>query len=76
MGMIGFRIYYTFKENVQYCDEDGVRVLGDLIVELPGTGFDKLSFGFAFGQMEITITVKNETNGQTCGTSFELSEIS
>jgi len=51
-----------------------MKILGNLSVDLPGTGLDKLLFGFTFGQMEITVTVKNETNGQIFETKFELSD--
>src|SRR2546423_13210502 len=59
-----FKIYYTKEENARYCDEPGVKFLGKLTVDLPGSGLDRLLFGFTFGQMEITVTAKNENSGQ------------
>jgi hypothetical protein len=68
---VSFRIYYTTEYDAKYCDEPGMRLLGKLAVDLPGSGnLDKLLFGFIFGQMEININVKNETNGKEYSTKF------
>ena len=72
---VSFRIYYTTEYNAEYCDEPGMRLLGKLMIDLPGLGLDKLLFEFTFGQMEITITVKNATTGQHYSTRFELDDI-
>ena len=72
---VTFKIYYTEKYDANYCDEDGMMLLGKLTVYVTRTRFgtlDPLSFGFAFGQTEITITATNEINGQKYSTRFEL----
>ncbi|CAG8462278.1 12961_t:CDS:2 [Funneliformis mosseae] len=66
-----FYLYYTQEYDAQYCDEPGMKLLGKLNMDLPGAGLDKLSFGLAFGQMEVTATVKNETNEQKSKINFE-----
>src|SRR2546421_90972 len=58
---VSFKIYYTKEYKAKYCDETGMNLLGTLTVHLPGSGLDRLLFGFTFGQMEIAVTVKNET---------------
>jgi hypothetical protein len=70
-----FKIYYTKEFSAKYCDEPGMKLLGKLIIYLPGSGhLDKLLFGFSFGQLEFAVTVKNETNGQYCRTKFEIDD--
>ncbi|RIA82049.1 hypothetical protein C1645_881251 [Glomus cerebriforme] len=75
---ITFRIYYTTKYNAQYCDEDGMKLLGKLRIFLPDVYFGKdrkdrrISFALKFGQMEITATAKNKLNGQNYQTTFKL----
>ncbi|GBC30472.2 hypothetical protein GLOIN_2v1486447 [Rhizophagus irregularis DAOM 181602=DAOM 197198] len=70
---ISFNIFFTKEYNAKYCDEPGMRFLGKLVVNLPGSGLlDRLLFEFTFGQMEITVNVKNETDGQRYITTFKL----
>ncbi|GBC10503.1 hypothetical protein RclHR1_00970004 [Rhizophagus clarus] len=70
---VSFRIFFTNEYNAKYCDEPGMRLLGKLVVNLPGSGLlDRLLFGFTFGQMEITVSVKNETNGQNYITKLKM----
>jgi hypothetical protein len=68
---VSFKIFYTKEYDAKYCDEPDMRLLGKLVVHLPGSGLlDRLLFEFTFGQMEITINVKNETNGKDYSTKF------
>ncbi|PKK80354.1 hypothetical protein RhiirC2_859927 [Rhizophagus irregularis] len=70
---ISFNLFFTKEYNAKYCDEPGMRFLGKLVVNLPGSGLlDRLLFEFTFGQMEITVNVKNETDGQRYITTFKL----
>ncbi|RIA82051.1 hypothetical protein C1645_835952 [Glomus cerebriforme] len=72
---INFLIYYTTKYNAQYCDEDEVEFLGNLLISLPdvhlGTNRPVL-FALTFGRMEITATAKNKLNGQNYQTTLKL----
>ncbi|CAB5381358.1 unnamed protein product [Rhizophagus irregularis] len=66
------KLYYTQAYDAEYCDEHGVNLLGELCIELPGSGLDRrLIFGLTFGNMEITATSKNERTGQRCNTTFK-----
>jgi len=70
-----FEIYYTREYDANYCDEPGVELLGKLFVELPGSGLlDRLLFGFDLGQMEITVTVSNQTDGTHYRTTFNYND--
>jgi hypothetical protein len=70
---VSFKIFITKEYNAKYCDEPGMVFLGKLVVNLPGSDLlDRLLFEFTFGQMEITVNVKNETNGQKYSTTFKL----
>ncbi|PKC12621.1 actin-like ATPase domain-containing protein [Rhizophagus irregularis] len=72
---VRFKIFFTKEYNAKYCDEPGMQLLGKLVVNLPGSGsLDRLLFEFTFGQMEITVNVKNEdeTNGKRYSTTFKL----
>jgi molecular chaperone DnaK (HSP70) len=72
-----FEIYYTRKYNAKYCDEDGVRLLGKLIINWPDKhlGLDRpTTFKLAFGKAEITATAKNEKNGQNYQVLFKIDQ--
>ncbi|CAB4424820.1 unnamed protein product [Rhizophagus irregularis] len=70
---VSFKIFFTREYSAKYCDEPDMRFLGKLLVNLPGSGLlDRLLFEFTFGQMEITVSVRNETNGQRYSTTFKL----
>jgi hypothetical protein len=69
-----FPIYYTQEYDANYCDEPGMKLLGELHIDLPGSGFDrKVLFGLSFGKMEITATSRNEKTGQNYKTTFKFS---
>ncbi|RIA79989.1 hypothetical protein C1645_793456 [Glomus cerebriforme] len=70
---ITFRIYYTSKYDAQYCDDDGMEFLGNLLISLPDVHLGKsrrVLFALTFGRMEITATAKNKLNGQNYQTTF------
>ena len=69
-----FFIYYTQEYNVpEYCDEPGVKLLGKLHIDIPGSGADRIVlFGLTFGKMEITATSKDKQTGQIYKATFNL----
>ncbi|RGB28804.1 hypothetical protein C1646_341960 [Rhizophagus diaphanus] len=72
---VSFKIYCTKERNTKYCDDPGMKLLGKLNIDLPGSGhFDKLLFEYTFGRMEISVTVKNETSGNYCKTTFDYND--
>jgi hypothetical protein len=73
---VSFNILYTREYDAKYCDEPGMMVLGKLTIDLPGSGLlDRLLFEFIFGQMEITVSVKNEFNGQNYSTNWKFDDV-
>ncbi|CAI2176208.1 171_t:CDS:2 [Funneliformis geosporum] len=66
-----FYLYYTKEYDAQYCDEPGMNLLGILTIDLSGSGLDNLSFGLAFGHMEVSATAINETKGKSYDINFE-----
>jgi hypothetical protein len=70
-----FEVYRTIERNANYCDDPGMMFLGKLSIELPSSGhLDKLLFGFSFGQIEMSVTVRNKTSGQYYKTIFDIAE--
>ncbi|GBB98870.1 hypothetical protein RclHR1_03350001 [Rhizophagus clarus] len=61
-----FAIYYTQKYHVEYCGEPGVKLLGELNIDLPDVHLDNrsINFGLTFGQCEIIAFARNELNRQ------------
>jgi hypothetical protein len=67
-----FLIFYTREYDAVYCDEPGMKLLGKLRIDLPGSGTDRsVLFGLTFGKMEITATSKNKQTGQSYKTTFK-----
>ncbi|RGB33603.1 hypothetical protein C1646_815930 [Rhizophagus diaphanus] len=67
------RILITDNENARYCDDDGVKELGDFIIDLPDKqlGKDrKVYFELCFGEMEIRAYARNEYNGNEYSATF------
>ncbi|PKC56291.1 hypothetical protein RhiirA1_501290 [Rhizophagus irregularis] len=67
------RILITDNESARYCDDDGVKELGDFIIDLPDKqlGKDrKVYFELCFGEMEIRAYAKNEYNGNEYSATF------
>jgi molecular chaperone DnaK (HSP70) len=70
-----FELYKTPKYNATYHDENEMELVGILRILLP-TGFNSaITFGFSFGQMEITAFAKNELNGQNFHTKFDVNDL-
>ncbi|GES97278.1 hypothetical protein GLOIN_2v1788280 [Rhizophagus clarus] len=72
---MNFQIYYTTEYRAQYCDENGMEKLGNLLISLPDVHLGQyrpVLFGLTFGRMEITATAKNQLNGQNYQTTLRL----
>jgi hypothetical protein len=72
---MNFSIYATRAITARYCDEDGMRLLGRMRVDLPDPqlGKDRLvQFSLCFGQMEIKAMARNLRTGHVYQTTFEL----
>ncbi|KAG9298805.1 hypothetical protein G9A89_015826 [Geosiphon pyriformis] len=70
-----FKVYYTKRNWVRFCDDAGVRFLGDLRIDLPDVhlGINRpIEFGLTFGKMELKATARNKTTGQVYQTSWKL----
>ncbi|GBC01489.1 hypothetical protein RclHR1_04200007 [Rhizophagus clarus] len=68
-----FYIYITKDHDPKYCDE--MELLGTLKIDLSNNGPDRrVSFALSFGQMELTATARNETNGQNYLATFEINK--
>jgi hypothetical protein len=68
---ISYCIYYTREYDAEYTDEHGMRLLGKLHIDLPGSGLNRRALlQLTFGKMEITATSKNEQNGQSYKATF------
>ena len=69
-----YQLLITDKDNAKYCDEEGVKPLGECIVELPDAhlGIDrKVYFELCFGEMEIQALARNEHNKKVYHTKFD-----
>ncbi|GBB85957.1 hypothetical protein RclHR1_01240008 [Rhizophagus clarus] len=65
-------LYYTKENEAEYCDDPGMKFLGKLHIDLPGSGLNRpVLFGITFGNMEITATSKNELTGQSYKAIFK-----
>ncbi|CAB5126810.1 actin-like ATPase domain-containing protein [Rhizophagus irregularis] len=70
---INHSLYYTDESDGEYCDEPGMKPLGTLYIDLPGSGLGRrVEFGLTFGKMEITATSRNRQTGESYKTTFEL----
>jgi molecular chaperone DnaK (HSP70) len=71
-----FELYKTLEYSAKYHDEPGMELVGTLRIVLPDVTdvhlACKVSFGFYFGDMEITAFANNELNGQNFQTKFYL----
>ncbi|CAG8645738.1 5606_t:CDS:2, partial [Rhizophagus irregularis] len=67
-----FGLYYTEEYDGTYCDDPGMKLLGNFIVDLPGSGIGRsVLLGITFGKMEIIATAKNKQSGQSYKTTFK-----
>ena len=65
-------LYYTKEYDAEYCDDPGMKPLGKLRIDLPGSGLDRpVLFELTFGKMEITATSKNKLTGQSYNATFK-----
>jgi len=72
---LDFEVFKTSEYDAKYCDEPGMELVGILQIDLPDVhlGCDRpITFGFSFGQMEISAFAKNELNGQNFQTKFDI----
>ncbi|CAG8564138.1 9476_t:CDS:10 [Paraglomus brasilianum] len=72
---MNFNIYVTPALSAKYCDENGMRMLGKMKIDLPDPhlGKDRLiQFTLTFGAMEVKATAQNIRNGQIYQTTFDL----
>ncbi|CAG8504999.1 9396_t:CDS:2 [Funneliformis mosseae] len=69
-----YSVYYTREYDGVYCDDPGMKLIGELQIDLPGSGLDRpVLFGLTFGQMEIIANSKNKLTGQSYRTTFKFS---
>ncbi|RIA85198.1 hypothetical protein C1645_879467 [Glomus cerebriforme] len=66
-------VYYTREYSAEYPDEPGMKSLGIINFDFPDTRINNRSiyFELSFNEMEITVSVKNKTNGQLYMTTFD-----
>ncbi|RIA82722.1 hypothetical protein C1645_834918 [Glomus cerebriforme] len=70
---MAMKIYYTREYDGIYCDDPGMKHLGTLIADLPGSGLDRsILFGMTFGKMEIIATSKDEQTGKNYKATFTI----
>ncbi|KAG9291259.1 hypothetical protein G9A89_021761, partial [Geosiphon pyriformis] len=70
-----FNIYITPAVSARYCDEDGMRMLGKMKIDLPDPRLGKsrlVEFSLSFGSMEIKAIAKNVRNGGVYQSTFDL----
>ncbi|GES97236.1 hypothetical protein GLOIN_2v1678685 [Rhizophagus clarus] len=70
-----FELYKTLEYSAKYPDEPGMELVGTLRIDLPDIHLAckrSVTFGFYFGDMEITAFAENELNGQNFQTKFYL----
>ncbi|CAG8480448.1 3807_t:CDS:2 [Acaulospora colombiana] len=70
---MGLDLYVTDKENAEFCDESGVKLLGKFCIDLPFSGEERIVFyTLRFGTVEIQATAINYNTGEKYETTFEL----
>ena len=68
-----FSVYATHKKDARFCDEVGMRKIGELEIDLPDTeyGTDRpVEFSLTFGELLITATARNKKNGRFYTATF------
>ena len=62
---IGLDLYYTEKDDAEYCDEFGVKMLDSWCVNIPVTNERRsISFILTFGTVEIEAIAQNTNTGE------------
>ncbi|CAG8821048.1 35004_t:CDS:2, partial [Racocetra persica] len=63
---VHFKVFATSKTNPEYCNEDGMKEVGDLHIELPddnsSSNKSEVELSLTFGELLITATAKNKEN--------------
>ncbi|CAG8789937.1 19187_t:CDS:1, partial [Racocetra fulgida] len=70
-----FNIFITPDNNAKYCDEDGMKMLGKMKIDLPDPHRGKnrlVEFTLTFGTMEVKATAVNKRTGQVYESTFVL----
>ncbi|CAJ0755622.1 14735_t:CDS:2 [Entrophospora sp. SA101] len=70
-----FNIFITTDNNARYCDEDGMRMLGKMKIDLPDPQKGKnrlVEFSLTFGTMEVKAMAINKRTGQIYESNFVL----
>ena len=70
-----YKLLITDKESAEYCDEEGVRPLGECTIDLPDVHLGNnrsVYFELCFGETEIQAYARNEFNSQEYNTKFKL----
>ncbi|GES97255.1 hypothetical protein GLOIN_2v1484166 [Rhizophagus clarus] len=72
-----FDLFYTKEQNADYCDEPGVELLGEFLINLPvSLGTKRIcELSISFGDMEIKAKAINETTGQHYQTKFNFHDL-
>ncbi|CAG8509997.1 2980_t:CDS:2 [Diversispora eburnea] len=70
-----FTVYVTKAQNGTYCNEDGMSLLGEIVVDMPDVHLKKerpIDFRLLFGRMEITAIAINQITGHEYKSTFKL----
>ena len=71
---LNFKVYGTPKSNQRFCNESGMRFIGNLDIKLPDVELKldrPVEFSLIFGEFLITATAKNQKTGKTYTADFE-----
>ncbi|PKY18499.1 hypothetical protein RhiirB3_109014 [Rhizophagus irregularis] len=72
---MGLDIYITDKEDADFCDSDGVKPLGNWVIDLPITFSPRpILFFLIFGEIEISAIAVNLETGRKHETTFKFDE--
>jgi molecular chaperone DnaK (HSP70) len=74
---LNFDLYYTKEQNATYCDEPGVKLLGQFFIDLPDVhlGTKRICrLSLSFGDMEIKANAINKSSGQNYQTKFKFND--
>jgi len=69
-----FKVYCTPKNNARFCDEFGMKLVGEMEIDLPDVhlGLNRvIEFSLMFGELEIKATAWNKTTEKFYHVTFE-----
>ncbi|PKY59466.1 hypothetical protein RhiirA4_515350 [Rhizophagus irregularis] len=69
-----FDVYVTPRKNARFCDEEGMRKIGDLEIDIPDIegGTDRpVEFSLMFGELLITATARNMKSHKIYSAKFD-----